>query len=390
MPAVENDHNLTINSFLTKTKSKQKNARITGKNDELNFNGVEYICTKCQFSTKNLKDYKRHQNTKKHQKKPQKKPLSINPNGFTCLCGKMYTFKSGLSKHKKKCKKKQLFFKSKKQKKKQKKTPKNEIFCDTFDPKNQKNDVFEAKNVTISEKVVESIIGKGVNKQTDFTNQPGTVSVTKNDLETIIEQTFTQNNNITKLLEQNAALIDMMSNMKSETNISYQNCGNKKMTVNFFLNEKCGEAMNLSDFVNNLNISLDDLLYTQQHGYAEGISNIFVKHLQDLNPCRRPIHCCNSMQFYVRDENKWLEDKENKQIDKSIQDLTVKQIKHLKEWEISNPNYLKDDKLLSQWQQLVHEIMGPAGDLARERDKELIIKKLGKTVKFTENLTIKK
>jgi hypothetical protein len=61
----------------------------------------------------------------------------------------------------------------------------------------------------------------------------------------------------------------------------------------------------------------------------------------------------------------------------------------LKEWEISNPNYLKDDRLLSQWQQLVHEIMGPAGDSARERDKELIIKKLGKTVKFTENLTIK-
>ena len=204
--------------------------------------------------------------------------------------------------------------------------------------------------------------------------------MTKNDLEKIIEQTFTQNNNITKLLEQNAVLIEKMSNMKSETNnISYQNCGNKKMTINVYLNEKCKDAMNLKDFVNNLNISLEDLLYTQQNGYAEGISNIFVKHLQDLNQYKRPIHCCNkkSMQFYVRDENRWLKDKENKKIDKSIQDLTVKQIKHLKEWEVKNPNYLKDNKLLNQWQQLVHEIMGPSDDNTREKDKELIIKKLG-------------
>jgi len=206
-----------------------------------------------------------------------------------------------------------------------------------------------------------------------------------------MEQTFTQNDNIAKLLEQNAVLMEKMSKMKSGTNILYQNCGNKKMTINVYLNEKCKDAMNLSDFVNNLPISLDDLLYTQEHGYVEGISNIFVKHLQDLTPHKRPIHCCNKkrMQFYVRDENKWLKDKENKKIDKSIQDLTVKQIKHLKEWEMRNPNYLKDEKLLSQWQQLVHEIMGPSDDNSREKDKELIIKKLGKTVKIKENLIIK-
>ena len=31
--------------------------------------------------------------------------------------------------------------------------------------------------------------------------------------------------------------------------INYQNCGNKKMTINVFLNEKCKDAMNLTDFV---------------------------------------------------------------------------------------------------------------------------------------------
>jgi hypothetical protein len=256
-----------------------------------------------------------------------------------------------------------------------------------------KNPDIYANNLNNWENVGETAYGTVVNKQSLFGKQNSveSLSVTKSDLEKIIEQTFTQNNNITKLLEQNAVLIGKMGTMKTENNISYQNCGNKKMTINFYLNEKCKDAMNLSDFVNNLDISLEDLLYTQEHGYAEGISNIFVKHLQDLNPNQRPIHCCNkkNMQFYVRDENKWQKDKENKKIDRSIQDLTVKQIKHLKEWEMQNPNYLKDDILLAQWQKLVHEIMGPSNDSNKDKDKELIIKKLGKTVNIKENLVIK-
>ena len=94
------------------------------------------------------------------------------------------------------------------------------------------------------------------------------------------------------------------------------------------------------------------------------------------------------MQFYVRDENKWLKDEKNKKIDKSIHDLSIKQIKHLKEWEMQNPHYLQDEKLLSQWQQLIHEIMGPSDDSTREKDKESIMKTLGNTVELKDSLII--
>jgi|UniRef100_A0A6C0LZT1 hypothetical protein len=390
LAVVENDCNQTINIKKKKSICDDKSKWITMDNETVIFDGSEYICMKCRFSTKNLKDFRRHLNTKKHKKKPQKKPLTINKKKFICLCGKKYKFRSGLSKHKLKCEK---YIENGKKKKKAKKMEKNDNSRDSFVQKIEKNEFFYKKKIILEKNVTDSMYSKDENthvyKLNDICIQ--STSVTKGDLEKIMEQTFTQNNNITKLLEQNAVLIEKMSTMKNATNISYQNCGNKKMTINVYLNEKCKDAMNLSDFVNNLPISLDDLLYTQQHGYAEGISNIFVKHLQDLTPHKRPIHCCNkkSMQFYVRDENKWLKDKENKKIDKSIQDLTVKQIKHLKEWEVKNPNYLKDEKLLSQWQQLVHEIMGPSDDNTREKDKEMIIKKLGKTVKFKENLIIK-
>ena len=150
--------------------------------------------------------------------------------------------------------------------------------------------------------------------------------------------------------------------------------------------------MNLSDFVNNLNISIEDLLYTQQNGYIKGITNIFEKHLNVLLPSQRPIHCSDKKrkQFYVRDENKWQKDEKNEKIDKTIHDLTIKQIKHLKEWETQNPNYLQNEKLLTQWQELVHEIMGPSDDSTREKDKETIIKKLTNTVELKDNLIITK
>jgi len=400
--SVESDHSLTIKKFKQKMKNQQfseKNAKNMDFFDEsIIYDNGEYYCIKCHFGTRNLKDLRRHHKTKKHQKLPQKKPHRINKTKNSCLCGKLYSYQSGLSKHVGKCPK---YFEEKKKEKNFKKIQKNgqkmaknANFCDTFVPENAKNAIFEDKNLFSFKNTDETTYGKGANTQIGVANEissGGAISVTKSDLEKIIEQTFTQNNNITKLLEQNAVLMEKISSNKVSNTISYQNCGNKKMTINFYLNEKCKDAMNLSDFVNNLDISLEDLLYTQQHGYAEGISNIFVKHLQDLNPTERPIHCCNkkNMQFYVRDKNIWQKDKENKKIDKSIQDLTVKQIKHLKEWEHQNPNYLKDETLLDQWQQLIHEIMGSSNDLSRDKDKELIIKKLGKTVKLKENLVIK-
>ena len=268
---------------------------------------------------------------------------------FVCECGNNYKFASGLSKHRITCK------------------------------KNKQTNIIK-KNVNVNE---------FHNTQKEFDN--GNKKFVSGEIEIveIMKQTLNQTDTINKLLQQNSVLIEKLSE-KPTNNITYQNCGNKKMTINVFLNEKCKDAMNLTDFVNNMNISLEDLMYTKNFGYNKGISNIFEKHLKDLQPSERPIHCSDKkrMQFYVRDENKWLKDEKNEKIDKTIHDLTIKQIKYLKEWEMQNPHYLQDEKLLSQWQQLVHEIMGPSDDLIREKDKELIMKTLGNTVEIKDSLII--
>ena len=138
------------------------------------------------------------------------------------------------------------------------------------------------------------------------------------------------------------------------------NNNNNKISINVFLNEKCKDAMNLKDFIQNITISLEDLMYTQQHGYVKGIENIFTKKLQFMKPTERPIHCSDKkrLQFYIKDEDTWTKDDNHEKIDRTIHDIKIKQIKGLAVWEKENPNYMKDEQLLHQWQTLIHEIMG--------------------------------
>ena len=347
-----------------------------------------YYCSHCDFDTKNLKDYKRHLNTKKHLVGvPIITPnfVSIPVSDFFCNCGNRYKYASGLSKHRLKCKNKQ---KIKKIKKKSKKMDENGEKMDKTLAENCQNGQINDFSKLVENNV---LMVPDVFQQTIINTIKGGVKRENEemDMKEFMKETLKQTKTINKLLEQNSVLIEKLSE-KPTNNITYQNCGNKKMTINVFLNEKCKDAMNLSDFVNNMNISLEDLMYTKNFGYNKGISNIFEKHLKDLQPSERPIHCSDKkrMQFYVRDENKWLKDEKNEKIDKTIHDLTIKQIKYLKEWEMQNPHYLQDEKLLSQWQQLVHEIMGPSDDLIREKDKELIMKTLGNTVEIKDSLII--
>ena len=264
----------------------------------------KYECKKCVFSTVNKKDFNRHLTTRKHQRitKNKKKPHS-----FQCECGKIYKFRSGLSKHKKTCN----------------------------------------------------------------TNLDSTINIFQ------------------KVLEQQQDLQEKMNQVATSQSgnvITYNNNTNNKMTINVFLNEKCKDAINLTDFINSLEVSLEDLQYTKEHGYIKGISNIFVKHLQDMPATERPFHCSDSkrMQFYVKDEDKWEKDNKHEKIESSISNIQLKQIKKIKEWEKAHPNYLKDEKLLNLWHDMIHKIMGPEDDITREKNKEMIKKNIGTTVELKD------
>ena len=92
---------------------------------------------------------------------------------------------------------------------------------------------------------------------------------------------------VQKLKEENKFLKEKAESAPSVINSTTNN----NISINVFLNEHCKNAMNLTDFVNQIRITLDDLMKTRQSGYVDGIANIFIRNLRDLSDVERPIHC---------------------------------------------------------------------------------------------------
>ncbi len=161
---------------------------------------------------------------------------------------------------------------------------------------------------------------------------------------------------------------------------------NKQFNINLFLNNDCKNAMNITDFLNKIQLSLEDLLYTKDNGYIKGISNIFIKHLEDLKLTERPIHSISdkkSQQFYVKNNEGWECDKKETKIDKTIDTLAKKQILKIKEWEGKNPDWNKTDKGITDYMKIVKTLMGGSTEEEIIKNKNLIKKEL------TENVGLK-
>jgi len=133
--------------------------------------------------------------------------------------------------------------------------------------------------------------------------------------------------------------------------------------------------------------SLKDIMPKIGDTYNKMSINIYLNEkckLQDMEPTQRPIHCSDTkrLQFYVKDADKWEKDKSHEKINKTIDEITFKQIKHVKLWETEHPNYLNDDKLLMEWQTMIRNITGGDsgdGDTAKNKSSvksELVDKKI--------------
>jgi len=186
------------------------------------------------------------------------------------------------------------------------------------------------------------------------------------NLQNLLEKTIEDNNNtINKILP------------KVGNNII--NNINNNLTINVFLNEQCKNAMNIKDFTDQLKLSIDDLQYTKENGFIKGITNIFVKNLSEMPINFRPIHCSdvNSLQFYIKDEDSWNKDNENFKINKSIQDITQKQIKQIMDWQQEHPNWHDNDKEKQLYMEMVCAVMGCDEDDDTIKNLEVIKKEIG-------------
>jgi hypothetical protein len=146
--------------------------------------------------------------------------------------------------------------------------------------------------------------------------------------------------------------------------------------LNFFLNETCKNAMNMSDFMDSIKVELSDLLELGKVGYVEGISKIIIKSLNELDEHIRPVHCTDKKRetFYVKDENKWEKEEEDmKKIRKLISRVAFKGTKALPLFKEKYPDYGQSQSVHSdEYSKIVVEAMGGPGDNGKEKELKII------------------
>ena len=168
-------------------------------------------------------------------------------------------------------------------------------------------------------------------------------------------------------------LYKLMNIMKNNKNITNNNCHNttnnttnninNKININLYLNEDCKNALNLEDFVEKIKISLNDILNTKNLGYIDGMSEIFIKNLENLPQKERPVQCTEMkpLEYYVKNDNKW---SKNGKINGAIGKITKKQAQGLKEWEKKNPKWSETEEGIKKWRKLQKSIMGSSEELS--------------------------
>jgi hypothetical protein len=289
-----------------------------------------FYCEKCDYATTNKFDWKKHISTTKH--KNGNKMVTFTKKFICKNCKKTYKFKSGLSRHKKKC-------------------------------------FVNSENIILSVEKKSRLTNNG--------NKPNGENELSETIKLMAQTVARQGNILEKLIESQNEMIPKLGNNN-----------NNNVSINIFLNKKCTDAMNLTDFVNNIKISLEDLKYTNEHGYVKGISNIFQKNLTDLKATERPIHCSDKkrLQFYVKDEDKWEKDISHTKINKGIETVGKQQILQIKEWEKKHPDFLEHEEQYMEWNKMVSNIMGGETKFKRDKNIENIKKNISTEVSVKDAL----
>ena len=285
-------------------------------------NAKMFICELCDFKCCKQSNLDKHYLTLKHKKNDiELQENAKNAGVITCECGKEYKFRQGLWKHKKKC----------------------------------------TQQVTLEE----TDIGNNITPEL-------IIEIIKQN-----QQLQKQNNELQK---------QMIEVIKNGTNniINNTNSHNKtKFNLNFFLNETCKDAMNITDFVSSIKLQLTDLENVGYNGYVNGISNIIVKNLNALEVNKRPVHCSDLKReiMYVKDENKWEKEKEKEKLTNAIKKISYKNVLKIIEWQKEHPGCeYSHNKENDKYLHIVHESMGASTEEEKRENINKIITKIAKEV----------
>jgi Zinc-finger of C2H2 type len=286
----------------------------------------KFNCTTCDIKTNNKKDYANHLLTAKHIKNENltnmNTNITINPQSskYICTnCNKIYKSRVGLWTHKKTC----------------------------------------IEEVVIKEKEKEGVILKMTDIQKAIPNMDmnlifAFMKDTQEFKQIMLEQSNTMmeynkqmmsdQNNI--ILDQNKIMSELVEKVGNTTNINTQNNQNNQFNLQFFLNDTCKGAMNVKDFLNFINVDLEDIEYIGTHGYVAGISRIFTKNLARLGKFEKPIWVTDEKRETImyKEDGVWQKDEDHIRMNKISVAIEFKCIKAVVLWRELNPDWRENEK----------------------------------------------
>ena len=297
-----------------------------------------FVCLCCDYTTSYKSNWRKHIQTDKHLSNMEpKNVLKVSEKYFCTGCGKGYTDRTGLWRHKKGC--------------------------------------IELLNIPIYIPDENTV----VKSEAEITQMTTLFLDSVKQNQEILMQNQEFQKKLFEMMKDNIGTINSHNTNTITTN------NNTKFNLNFFLNETCKDAMNLSEFVDNLQVTLADLENVGRLGYAEGISRIFTNGLKELDISRRPIHCSDLKRevVYVKNENKWM--KETDQLRRAIKLITNKNIKLIPQWKAANPGHHQyHDKRNDEYLKIMYESMGPTDELEEKKSFGKIISNLAKYTTITK------
>ena len=285
-------------------------------------NAEKYICEECNFKCSKLSNYNSHILTAKHQiltntytKMPK------NANAYSCECGKSYKHRQSLNNHKRQCTYKMTEIPT---------AEMNEFVEETQEPTD-----------------IQSMIGTLVKENQDFKQL---------------------------LIDQSSQIMELAKNTQTINNTTNNN--NNQFNLNIFLNDTCKDAMNITDFLGNMNVNIDEIEYIGHNGYVNGMTKMIMDRLKDMDITKRPIHCTDIKRetMYIKDQDEWSKDTEElTKLRKILSRITMNNYRTVPQWKTAHPKSEEmDTRDYNFCYKMMRVILGDVEDAQVKMDNKII------------------
>jgi len=292
-------------------------------------------CDCCDYTTSKSYDYSKHLLTAKHKKNEKMDKLSIKMNkkvatDFQTGISNSISSENNINNISVSARSDCVHFTNKGQKRDHKCEKCNKQF-------NNYNALWKHKNRKSCESI--ETPNDSENKHNTITKSPTNPIINDLFMEFLKQNKELQNALIEQNKEHSKQMMEITKN-QSMVNCNNNNTTNQQFNLQFFLNETCKDAMNITDFVNSLQLKMEDFEETGKIGFVEGISRIIINGLKQVDSTKRPIHCTDVKRetVYIKHDDSWEKEDQNKdRLKQAVSQVAKMNLCQLPKWQKLNP-----------------------------------------------------